>query len=123
MAVTRTIEQNATEVSNRAARAARQPAAVWASPSQVRKASPMVRLLAEIWAIPQVKKIGVVADEEGIQVRVLVAEDDRDARARVYAAERGYLNTTSPHGFNLRVSPASKAGMELPAPFETILER
>ena len=105
------------------ARSSRQPAAAWSMPSQLRKSLPIVRLIAEIWAIPQVGKVGVVADGDGIQVRVLMAENDRAARAKVYDAERSYLITTSPHDFNLRVSPIAKAGRTLPPPFETVLER
>jgi hypothetical protein len=101
----------------------RLPAAAWSTESQLRKSLPIVRLLAELWAISHVAKIGLLVDEAGIQVRVLMAEDDREARAKVFDAERSYLNATSPHGFNLRVSPASKAGTQLPPPFETVLER
>lgn len=101
----------------------RLPAAAWSTESQLRKSWPMVKLLAEIWAIPEVAKVGLLVDEDGIQVRVLMAENDRGARAKVYDAERDYLNGTSAHRFSLRVSPVSKVGRSLPPAFETVLER
>ena len=123
MAVTQVVEHEATTASGKSERPARQPGAAWSTPSQLRKSMPIVRLVAEIWAIPQVQKIGLLVDEDGVQVRVLMANDERDARAKVYDAEREYLNGTSPHDFNLRVVPLSKAGDTLPPSFQTILER
>lgn len=123
MVITQAEERDATAASGKSERSVRQPAAAWSTPSQLRKALPIVKLLAEVWAIPSVTKVGLLVDEAGIQVRVLVAEEDRGARAKVYAAERDYLNATSPHSFKLRVSPTSRAGTQLPASFETILER
>jgi hypothetical protein len=101
----------------------RLPAAAWSTESQLSKTWPVVKLLAEIWAVPEVAKVGLRVDEDGIQIRVLMAKDDRGARAKVYDAERAYLNGTSPHSFSLRVSPVSKAGRSLPPAYETVLER
>jgi hypothetical protein len=84
---------------------------------------PILRLLAEIWSIPQVSKIGILADESGVQLRVLLTEEDRPSRSRIYTAEREYLNTTAPHGFNLWASPMSRAGKTFPPPFELVLDR
>jgi hypothetical protein len=67
--------------------------------------------------VPEVAKVGLHADESGVQVRVLMGDNQRAARARIYAAERDYLNATRPHGFSLRVTPMSKAGLEMPPPF------
>ena len=104
-------------------RSSRQPAAAWSTPAQLRKSLPIVRFIAEVWAIPQVGKVGVLANEGGIQVRVLMKENDRDARSKIFDAERLYLNATSPHDFDLRVSSIAKAGSTLPQSFEAVLER
>jgi hypothetical protein len=108
-------------------RATRQPAAAWTTPSQLRKSLPIVRLLAEIWAVPQVDKIGVQVDGTGIYVRVLMNDNDREAESGIYAAERNYLNSTSLHGFDLRVIPGSRVPERiregLLEGFQTVLER
>ena len=127
MAVTRAIEQEATVASEKSTRSARQPAAAWSTPAQLRKSWPIVRLLAEIWAIPQVNKIGLRVDGTGIYVRVLVPEDTREVSYRIYGAERDYLNATSLHNFDLMVTPTNRvpAGIleNILAGFETVLER
>jgi len=74
--------------------AARQQAPLWPKPSQVQRSLPVFRLLAEIWAIPEVDRIGLAIDEAGVHVRVLIATEDRTVRSRIYAAERAYLDTT-----------------------------
>jgi hypothetical protein len=102
---------------------ARKPGAPWSSAAQMRRSLPMLRLLADIWAIPQVGKVGLLSDDAGIQLRVLVRDDDRAARAKIYDAEREYLNATATHGFALRVTPMAKVGREMPPLFETVLER
>jgi len=121
------VEQEATrdapEPRMTATRPARKPGAPWSSAAQLRRSLPMLRLLADIWAIPQVGKVGLLSDDAGIQVRVLIRDNDRVARARVYNAERAYLNATEMHGFALRVTPMAKAGSEMPPPFETVLQR
>ena len=122
MTVTQVAEQEATVEPRKPGRT-RLPAAAWSTESQLRKSWPIVKLLAEIWAIPEVAKVGLLVDEDGIQLRVLMEKDERDARAKVYDAEREYLSGTAPHGFSLRVSPVSKAGRKLPPIFETVLER
>ena len=77
----------------------------------------------EIWSVPEVGKVGVDADESGLQVGVFMTHDQRDARARIYDAERDYLNATRPHGFSLRVTLIARSGAVMIAPFETVLER
>jgi hypothetical protein len=100
----------------------------WPKPSQFQSSIPVMRLLAEIWAIPQVCKVGLLIDGSGIYVHVLMPKDDRKASHQIYDAERRYLNATALHPFELRVTPISR----LPTPrlaesilagFETILER
>ena len=116
-------QEQITPEAPRSSKPARRRAAVWPKPSQIKQSVPILRLLAEIWSTPDVLKVGVMADEEGIHLRVLLAGEDRAARSRIYAAERAYLNATPPHGFDLHVSSALKAGHELPFPFEAVLER
>jgi hypothetical protein len=104
------------------AKPARRRAVAWPKPSQLQQSVPVIRLLAEIWSIPQVSKIGILNDDEGVQVRVLVG-DDRESRAKVFEAERTYLNTTPPHPFRLRVTSVAKTGDQMPVPFDLVLER
>jgi hypothetical protein len=101
----------------------RQQAPNWPKPSQLRQSVPVLRLLTEIWSIPEVGKVGLLIDEAGVQVRVLIVAEDSKVRSKVYAAERAYLQKTPPHGFKLWVSPVSKVGTLVPPPFETIVER
>ena len=84
---------------------------------------PILRLLAEIWSIPQVATIAVAVEDTTTSVRVIIPGIDRAAMAGIYAAERQYLNTTSPHNFDLRVVPRTNASVAVPPPFETVLER
>ena len=123
MAVTQAIEQEAVAASGKSARPIRRPAAAWSTPSQLRKALPIVRLLAEIWAIPQVTKLGVWADGAGIHVWVVMPDDDREVEARISAAERTYLNATALHPFELDVVPLAHVREDVLPPFETVLER
>jgi hypothetical protein len=116
-------QEQITPEAPRPSKPARRRAATWPKPSQLKQSVPILRLLAEIWSTDNVLKVGVMADEEGVHLRVLLADEDRAARSSVYAAEREYLNATPPHGFELHVSAASKAGHALPFPFEAILER
>jgi len=104
-------------------RAPRQVAPLWPKSSQVRQSVPVLRLISEIWAIPEVVQIGLSTDEDGVHVRVIITKEDRAVRSRVYATERTYLGTTPPHAFKLWVSPRAKVGKGLPLPFETVLER
>lgn len=101
----------------------RLPAAAWSTGSQLRKAWPIVRLLAEIWAIPQVSKIGVHANGAGIHIWVFLPDDDREVEARITLAERDYLQATSLHPFELDVVPLARVREDILPPFETVLER
>jgi hypothetical protein len=83
----------------------------------------MFRLLAELWTIPGVEKIGLLNEGFGPEVWVLLADRDNTASSRVYAAERDYLNSTPFHNFKLRVTALSKVRTELLPPIEMILER
>ena len=123
MAVTQAIEQEATVASEKSTRSTRQPAAAWSTPSQLRKALPVVRLLAEIWAVPQVKKVDMWADGAGIHVWVFLPDDDREAESRIILAERDYLQATALHPFELDVVPLARVRADILPPFETVLER
>jgi hypothetical protein len=87
----------------------------------------MVKLLADIWAIPAVTTIGVTVNGAGTYVHVFLPDDDRGARSLIFDAERTYLNATSLHNFELRVTPTSRIpeGIRdgLLSGFDTILER
>jgi hypothetical protein len=101
----------------------RLPTPAWPKPSQLRRSVPIYRLFAELWAIPEVSQIGLLLDDEGVKVRVLISDDTTAVRSKVYAAERAYLNSTPPHGFKLWASALSKVGNVMPPPFDPVLER
>jgi hypothetical protein len=105
------------------ARPSRQQRVTWPKPSQLRQSVPILRLLAEIWAIPQVKKVGLWIDGAGVQVWVIMPEDDRAAESQIILAERDYLQATPLHRFVLDVVPLSRVCEDILPPFETILER
>jgi len=128
MAVTQVVEQDAAVAPSKAPRAARLPGAAWTSPSQFIRAVPFLSLLARISAVPQVSKIEILVDGAGLQVHVLMSNDNREARSAIFSAERDYLNSTRLHSFDLRVSEVRGIpdhildGYRL-AGFETVLER
>ena len=103
--------------------AARRQRVVWPKPSQLRQSVPILRLLAEIWSIPEVQKVGLRVEGPSVHVWVVMPEDDEYAESRISAAERAYLNATTLHSFELDVAPLSNGWEEVPPPFETILER
>lgn len=110
-----------------AARAAR-PVPVWTRPHQLRQAAPVLLLVARIWSIPEVTKLGLLVDGSGIHIHVFIADDDRDAEHRIFDAERDYLNTTPLHNFDLNVTPIARLPESMSVErllvgFETILER
>ena len=127
MAVTQVVEQEAVAAPRKARRAVRQPGAAWTSPAQLWRSGPMMRLLAEIWAIPEVGKLGVRADGLGIYVHVLMPQEDRAAEYRIYDVEADYLDATAPHGFDLMVTQLSQVPEsiqdELIVGYEVLLER
>ena len=102
---------------------ARPPTAAWSTESQLRKSWPIVKLLAEIWAVPQVSKIGVHANGAGIHIWVFLPDDDREAESRIILAERDYLQATSLHSFELDIVPLARVREALFPPFEAVLER
>ena len=104
-------------------RAPRRQRVVWPKPSQLRQSAPILRLLAEIWAIPQVTKIGLEIGDGAVQVWVFMPEDDSEAESRISRAERAYLNSTTLHSFEVDVVPTSEIREEVLPPFETVLER
>jgi hypothetical protein len=123
MAVTQVAEHEAETEPLKAARPARQPGAAWTNQTQVWRSLPMVRLLAEIWTIPEVKKVGVHVDGVGIHLWVIMPEDNTHAESRITAAERTYLNATALHPFELDVVPLASVSEEALPSFDTVLER
>jgi hypothetical protein len=123
MAITQAAEHQAAVEARKPGRPTRLPAAAWSTESQLRKSWPIVRLLAEIWAIPQVSKIGVHANGTGIHIWVFLPDDDREAEARITLAERDYLQATSLHPFELDVVPLARVREDILPPFDTVLER
>jgi hypothetical protein len=105
------------------ARAPRRQRVVWPKPSQLRQSAPILRLLAEIWSVPQVRTIAMLLEDRAVSIRVVLPDIDREAQPKIYAAERRYLGTTAEHAFNLHVVPLSKTRVPVPAPFEVVLER
>ena len=105
------------------AQAPKRQRVVWPKPSQLRQSAPILRLLAEIWAIPQVTKLGLWVGDGAVQVWVFMPEDDREAESKISRAERAYLNVTTLHSFELDIIPTSEIQEEIVPPFETILER
>jgi hypothetical protein len=117
------VEQQTVHPTTEPKPASRLSVPAWPRPSQFQRSLPVFRLLAKLWAVPQVSKVGVANDDDGIEVRVLIREEDRPARSAIYAAQRDYLSETPPHSFQLWVSSAAKVGDEILPPYETVLER
>lgn len=119
--------EQATPDAPRPAPTLKRTSSVWTRTSQLRQATPMLRLLTQIWAVPQVVKVGVHVDGSGTYVHVLLQDDDREAEYRIIEAEADYLNATPVHNFDLHVSPLARIpeGIRerLLVGFETVLER
>src|SRR4051794_25322322 len=77
----------------------------WSDPEQMHEVATIVRLLTEIWTVPQVSKIGLAMRESGIDLWVFLTEDDYEAEGLISLAEREYLNVSSPYRFLLHVVP------------------
>ena len=117
------VTRDVSETSVAPSKSMRKPGAAWPSAAQLRRSLPMMRLLAEIWSIPQVLKVGLESDGLGVHVWVMMQDDDLQAEATISAAERTYLNATSLHRFDLDVVPLSHVDESVLPSFETILAR
>ena len=122
MAVTQVAEHEASEEPRRPARISL-PGAAWTSGSQARKSWPIVKLLADIWSVPEVSKIGVIANGAGIHVWVFLPNDDEQAESRIFLAERSYLQETSLHTFELDIVPLSRVHPGTLPTCDVVLER
>jgi hypothetical protein len=83
----------------------------------------VVRLLTEIWSVPQVTKIGLATREAGIDLWVFMTEDDYEAEGQVSLAERDYLIANPAPGFAVQVVPGSDIAPDLLPPMTVLLER
>ena len=106
-----------------AVQAARPSRVAWPKSTQLGRSLPIFRLLAAIWAIPEVRQVGLLVEGLETHLRVVVPDTDREVWSRIFQAESQYLNGTTPHMFELQIVPLSKAPVAMPPPFETILER
>lgn len=95
----------------------------WSDPEQMHEMAAIVRLLTEIWSVPQVTKIGLAPRDIGVDLWVFMSEDDYDAEGLVSQAERDYINASSPHSFVLHVVPGSDVATEMLPPMTVLLER
>lgn len=111
------------EASSPAKRSRRRRATAWPTPAHFRQSIPIIRLLAEIWAVPQVSTVGLTSDGLEIHVWVIMPDEDREAETAIILAEREYLQATEPHNFVLDVVPLTRVRPSAIPPFETVLER
>ncbi|MFN8634761.1 MAG: hypothetical protein U0893_12970 [Chloroflexota bacterium] len=121
------VEQEATRDEPQPAGKTRKPGAVWSSAAQLRRSLPMVRLLARLAAIPDVKIIGALVDGDETFVHALTAGDERAAMSAIFEAEREYRAATKEHHFELRVTPLPRVPepilREILSELEIVLER
>ncbi len=105
------------------ARVPRRQRVVWPKPSQLGRSLPVIRLLAEIWSIPQVSKIGLLVENSDVHLWVVMPKEDLEAEGQIYDAEYDYLNAAPTPNFDLDLLILERMPSgELP-PFETVLER
>jgi hypothetical protein len=116
-------EQQTVQPTPEPKQATRQQSFKWPTQAQLRRSAPIFALLAEIWAIPEIKKVSVLVDATGAYVQVFMFKEDRTAEHRIYAAERDFLNGTPLHNFELQVMPTTGPYSDVLPPFDTILER
>jgi hypothetical protein len=95
----------------------------WSDPEQLHEVTAIVRLLTEIWTVPQVTKIGLATRASGIDLWVFMQEDDYEAEGLISLAERDYLNASPPHGSAINVVPGSAIAPNTLPPMTVLLER
>ena len=105
------------------ARMPRRQRVVWPKPSQLRQSAPILRLLAEIWSIPQATKIGLSTDERDIHLWVVMPTEDIEAEERIYGAEIDFVQAAPDPNFDLDVLILDRMPTNGLPPFETVLER
>jgi hypothetical protein len=84
--------------------------------------APLLRLIAGIWAIPLVQRIGVAYAGGQADLWVLMHQESRDDEDRIALLEREYRQAESAP-FELHVAPLSEIDAELLPPMDLILER
>jgi hypothetical protein len=95
----------------------------WSDPEQMHELTTIVRLLTELWTVPQVAKIGLATRDTGIDLWVFMPEEDYEAEGRISLAERDYLNASPPHGFLLHVVPGADIDPNMLPAMSILLER
>lgn len=98
-------------------------AGLWSDPEHVDEIAATVRLLTEIWTVPQVTKVALAPRESGIDLWVFMSEDDYEAEGRISLAERAYINARSARGFSLNVVPGQDIAPSMLPPMTVLLER
>jgi hypothetical protein len=99
------------------------PTHPWPSLEGLREQAPVVRLVSTLWAIPQVRKVGVTLGTHSVDLWVFTNEDSSEVEARISAAERAYAAEVCTHGFMLHVIPDGSVPPDALPPYETIIER
>ena len=95
----------------------------WSDPEQMNEVAAIVRLMTEIWTVPQVTRLGLATRAAGVDLWIFMREDDYEAEGLISLAERDYLNSSPPHGFTLQVVPGSDIAPEMLPPMTILLER
>ena len=95
----------------------------WSNPEQMHEVAAVVRLLTEIWTVPQVTKVALATRDGGVDLWVFMAEDDYEAEGRISLAERDYLNAGPPRGFSVNVVPGQDIAPSMLPPMTVLLER
>lgn len=107
----------------RPARTPRQRPPAWPSAATLRQSAPIIRLLAELWAIPEVRRVALFRDGPNVQMAVLLDADDRVAESKISAAERAYMNDTAPHDLVVDVLTPPDWRDSVLSPYATVLDR
>jgi hypothetical protein len=97
-------------------------ASEWLSPAYLPTLAPLLRLIAGIWAIPLVQRIGVAYAGGQADLWVLMREEARDDEDRIALLEREYRQAESAP-VELHVAPLSEIDAELLPSMDLILER
>jgi hypothetical protein len=100
----------------------RTPASTWLSPSYLPALAPLLGLIAGVWAIPVVRRIGVAYAGGQADLWVLMREEARADEDQIALLEREYLQSESAP-FELHVVPLGEIDEELLPPMDLILER
>lgn len=93
------------------------------SPDELRSLSPIIRLVAGVWSLASVCKIGMSSDSRVLEIWVFMREENAEDEARIWDLERQYRISVEEQPFDLHVIALDQVEEGALPPVETLLDR